>query len=705
MLFMGKYTYQSTNAAGDRKYLTAASSQGRTYPVVAAGTAGETERWMTYQDPQGNTVLQMGDLFYLSMEEQVGWIVGDPSESNAAYFRYVSGGGGTVSLEVYLADAARWAPVFYNLDPVTPYLEFELGPEPPSGPGIYQALAQVTITPPLAEIQSSRNGRGYDFRNVDLSGQNLGGIDFTGADFTGAMLDGASFAGATLAGAVLVAASLAGTSVAGAVLDGADFTGANLSTLVWGQGISARKTIFVGCVGNKCRIGTSNPAVHADFTGAFFAGSDFTGSDFTGALFASASMAGGVFVGANFQAADFTGAQLGGLAGTRAAELAYAYLPNVVFTKANLYGVSFVYASLFGASTSIANATSLEQADFSNAYMEGIKLTGAALQGAKFSNACLVSVDFTGAVLSPTLSGSVPASLAGACLHGAIFTGATLTSADFTGATVSFANGTIYVQYCNPITGGPFPPTPGEPLNYRATSGLDLSTLTASTVCPNGLTLAANRQMGSTLAQMLTIHSPATSWSPVRCAPTAGEGGGAGGATAEHDGVILELPDAVLRTPDGFRLRDLRAITRDPEARRFAYWGMELPDARLKAMVHHYRLRQKRKGFSAWPAFRKSDRAFIGVFELAESEVAGGVEINVAVMPGFRGDPLVKELYRAVLSLGFSRLGLERILGVVDAGNAAALRFVDKIGFRYLHDVFVQKSFPFRLYEIRREDL
>jgi uncharacterized protein YjbI with pentapeptide repeats len=434
--------------------------------------------------------------------------------------------------------------------------------------------------------------RGYDFRNVDLTGADLSGIDFTGADFTSATLDGAKLAGATLAGATLVNASLANTSLAGCTLDGADFSTCNVSTVVWGHGISAQKTKFIGCVGESCKIGSPDPHNRANLTGADFTGADFTGADFTNALLTRATMVGGVFVGATFEAVDFSGAQLGGLIGTSAATLAFAYLPNVVFSRANLFGVDFGFSSLFGATTSISDASSLEQSDFSNAYLEGISLKGARLQGAKFNNACLVNVDFTGAVLSPTLSGSVPATLAGACIQGATFTDATLTQTELAGATVSFGNGTINVRYCNPVVHGPFPPPPSyEPLNYGPTAGLNLSTMVATTVCPNGLTVAANQQVGHTLQQMLTITNPATSWVPVRCASAPGTAGElshrpatttpAPVSAARRIETILETPDAVLRSPHGFRLRDLRALTRDPEARQAMFWNMELGDAQL----------------------------------------------------------------------------------------------------------------------------
>ncbi|HEV2764911.1 MAG TPA: GNAT family protein, partial [Pyrinomonadaceae bacterium] len=293
-----------------------------------------------------------------------------------------------------------------------------------------------------------------------------------------------------------------------------------------------------------------------------------------------------------------------------------------------------------------------------------------------------------------------------ACLHGATFTQAKLDQADLTGTTVAFDQGTLDVRFCNPLVNGPFPPPPGfEPLNYTATAGLDLTTMTARTVCPNGLTVAANQRLGHGLQTMLTISNPATQWVPVGCTPSSvGRDEDAAGA-AGRSSVVVETPHVRLFRFSLRHFRDLRRLADDPEARRRFFWNQQLTDARLKAVIQHYRLRGEQAGVTCWPAYRKSDRAFIGVCGFAPNEEAGGVEINVAVMPEFRGDPLVREMYLAVLRHGFTRLGLPRVYGMVEPDNTAALRFISKVGFRHLKDVTVGGLIPYQLHEITPADL
>ena len=530
MVFYGKYAFQSTNPTGPKKFLTSSSSMGETYPLVSASSVTEFERWILYQNTGGvSLTVEMGQLYYLKAIDVVGWVVGTRVVGDASAMRIVHQGDGLVMFQIFAGDPAEWQPIRYSVNVQLPYLIFPINGsmelingsmELETGDETFYTFAQQLITPSLAVIQSSKNAQGYDFRNVDLSQADFNGVDCTGADFTGANLDGAQFQGATLTDAIFIGASLNQTNFGGAKsLDGAFFSGTDVSNVQWGMAISARSAHFDGATGIGCQIGSGfQPTQHADFSHADFTGADFTGSDFSYAKLIEAKMIRGVFVGAIFGGADLTAAQLGGLDKSAAAKFSYAYMPNVIFSKANLFGVSFAFATVFGAATRISDAATMEQCDFSNAYLEGIDLTGATLLGAKFNNACLVAVNLTLAQLSPTLSGSVVSSLAGACLQGTIFTQSNLTNADLTNATVAFTRGSLNVRYCNPLVEGPFPPPPEfEPLNYSPTQGLDLTTMSAETVCPNGSTVQANQARGLSLMQMLTSPSPATQWVPVGC--------------------------------------------------------------------------------------------------------------------------------------------------------------------------------------------
>ncbi|MCU1266499.1 MAG: N-acetyltransferase [Acidobacteria bacterium] len=708
MVFYGKYTFQSTNATGPQMFLTSSSRLGQTYPVVSAPSATEIERWIVYQNADETLTIQMGDLFYLSAIESVGWVIGDTSIDQAYSMKTIDQGGGQVALQIYSTGQSQWLPVRYSVNVLLPYLVFPIAGElEVLGSDTFYNFTQTTITPSLAAIQSSKNAQSCDFQNVDLSQADLSGVNCTGADFTNANLDGTIFSGATLTNAIFVGASLDKTNFSGATLDGAFFTGTDVSNVIWGTAISARGTHFDNTTGISCKIGSANPNLHADFTKADFTGADFSKSDFSYAYLIEATLIQSVFVGAIFQGVDFTSAQLGGLDKTAAATLSYTYMPNVIFSKANLFGVSFAFATVFGAATQMSDAATIEQADFSNAYLEGIDLTAAALQGAKFNNACLVGANLTKAQLSPTLQGSITSSLIGACLQGVNFTQSDLTNADLSNATVAFSQGTINVRYCDPLVNGPFPPPPDyEPLNYSATQGLDLTTMSAKTVCPNELTVAANQAQGNSLQQMLTTANPKQEWVPVGCSSSKSEETVDELDSPPHkSSVVIETPNLFLHTFSLRHFRDLRRLADDPEVKRYLFWNQQFTDRQLKAMIHYWRVQHKKNGITRWPVYRKSDKAFVGMCGFSQSLDAGGVEVSLGIMPEFRGDPITKELYRAVLNHGFSCLGLDRIYGLAQPENIAIKRFESKFGFRFLRQILVKGTMLYDLSEITPGDL
>jgi uncharacterized protein YjbI with pentapeptide repeats len=377
------------------------------------------------------------------------------------------------------------------------------------------------VTPSLATIQATKSAVGCDLRYVDLTGADLTGVDLSGADLTGATLDGAQIVGGSLANAQLVGASLRAMNVTGTVLDEAIFDGTDIGTVVWGPGSHAVHTSFAGCVGVGAAIGS---ATTATWSRAILTGADLSYADLTNVALDGADLERCVLVGATLQSTNLTRAILGGVSRSAATDLSYAFLTNVNFDKANCFGVTFAFASMFGGLTNLTETATLEQADFSNAYLEGINFAGAMLRGSRFDNACLVNAILTNADLGPTSDGSTATSLAGASLHGAQFTQAKLGAVDLTGATVAFTQATVQVRYCDRRV-GPFPPPPDFlPMNHRPTVGLDATTLLAGTVCPNGTTYAANLRRGLDVTAMLTIADPATTWVPVRCStrqPTA----------------------------------------------------------------------------------------------------------------------------------------------------------------------------------------
>ncbi len=519
--FAGKVTLGSTNATGERRYLTAGVNRGLTFPWMEARQATDRERAILYTGDDGNLRIEMDDQTYLCLLSDLGLVISTFAQAEAQPLRWVPPGAGLsgdAGLEIWDPVAKKFKAIRYSVNVRLPYLVVDLDAAQNQAPVTLTTFARTQITPGLAEIQQAKSARDADLRKVDLTGADLSGVDFTGADFSGATLDGTDLRDATLTQAVFDGASFRGTDLRGATLDGAHLAGTDLSKAIFDSKVSARKADFTGAILVGVSMAAAVGITGADLTGAIFVGAELAYADLTGAVLRSAQLLRANLTGAILGGVDFTGAQLGGLDRSLAASLPFTYLANAVFSQANLFGVSFAYASLFGASVSINDTSTLEQADFSNAYLAGIDLSGAVLSGSRFDGACLVNVSFVGADLTATLKGSIRTSLAGAVLYGAKFQGSKLDGADLSGAAVAFDRGFLPVRYCG-TNGKPFPSPPDtQPTAHRATIGIDQTTLGPSTICPNGLQWG--KRGSQTLEEMLTIPNPPGEWYPSACRPS-----------------------------------------------------------------------------------------------------------------------------------------------------------------------------------------
>jgi uncharacterized protein YjbI with pentapeptide repeats len=519
--FAGKFAFQSTNASGNPWYLTSSVQGSETYPAVLAPALTATEKVIVYAQGDGSFLLALAVPAPVTHAIRLGWFTGQSdlgfvttavAVSDARPFRITPFSEVAVAGSWSILDAANnWTPLCYTPNQGMSLLIYD--PSDPSA-GALQTLLGLCTTPGHNTLAGTKQGQKVDLTYTDLSGLDFTEVDFTGADFTGANLSGTIFHRATLDGAIFTGATMTKTDITGATLDGAIMSGLDLSSVVWGTGISARGTHFEGSLLVGARIGS--PSVPANLTNAFFNDADLSRADLTGAQLGSATFYGANLTGITLDWANLTQALFGGSPNDRPTTLAYAQMSNVILTGANLFGGDFTAATLFGAETQINNAATIEQADFSNAYLEGISFAGSNLQGARFDGACLVGADFTGAKLGASAGNTMPASFVGASLPGAIFTRTQLDGVNLANAAISFAAGAFPVRYCT--SSGMMPPSPASiPINYQATVGLDLTTLRPTTVCPNGRTLAANQAQGTGLTAMLTAPGAPTGWYAASC--------------------------------------------------------------------------------------------------------------------------------------------------------------------------------------------
>lgn len=98
----------------------------------------------------------------------------------------------------------------------------------------------------------------------------------------------------------------------------------------------------------------------------------------------------------------------------------------------------------------------------------------------------------------------------------------------------------------------------------------------------------------------------------------------------------------------------------------------------------------EKHGFGSWQVLRKSDNAAVGMCGLLKRDNLPDVDIGYAFLPAYWGAGLAFEAAEATVRHGARKFGLERIIAVVSEGNAASIRVLEKLGFRF------ERMFPMR---------
>lgn len=143
-----------------------------------------------------------------------------------------------------------------------------------------------------------------------------------------------------------------------------------------------------------------------------------------------------------------------------------------------------------------------------------------------------------------------------------------------------------------------------------------------------------------------------------------------------------ELATARLRLRQ-FREDDLDAyarITADPEVMR--YIGNGAPFTRdeawhsLSYLLGHWELR----GFGLWAVEEQESGALVGRIGLYRPEGWPGLEVGWLVDRAHWGRGFASEGGLAALTHAFEALAAERVISVIEPGNAASIRVAEKLG-------------------------
>ncbi len=152
----------------------------------------------------------------------------------------------------------------------------------------------------------------------------------------------------------------------------------------------------------------------------------------------------------------------------------------------------------------------------------------------------------------------------------------------------------------------------------------------------------------------------------------------------------LETPRLALRelalADAGFILR----LVNEPAWRRFiGDPGVRSLDG-ARAYVERVRGSYARHGFGLWRVELKDGGTPVGLAGLLKREALDDVDVGFAFLEEHRGRGYATEAAGAVLAHGRRAFGLERVVAVASPGNAASIRVLEKLGFRFERMVALQ---------------
>jgi len=92
--------------------------------------------------------------------------------------------------------------------------------------------------------------------------------------------------------------------------------------------------------------------------------------------------------------------------------------------------------------------------------------------------------------------------------------------------------------------------------------------------------------------------------------------------------------------------------------------------------------------FGIWLAEKKSDRSLVGWFMLIPEEFEQ-LELGFMLVRSYWGQGFATEIGHALIDYAFSHEAIKSLMATATPNNAASIRVLEKLGFRYIKNTFV----------------
>jgi RimJ/RimL family protein N-acetyltransferase len=167
--------------------------------------------------------------------------------------------------------------------------------------------------------------------------------------------------------------------------------------------------------------------------------------------------------------------------------------------------------------------------------------------------------------------------------------------------------------------------------------------------------------------------------------------------------VRVRVTDRLRLEPIGAEhAEDLLHVYQDPAvAEWFGVWTREMAQDEVARMARGWEM----DGVHKWMAYDRTIGTLIGRGGLSRVQLEGQerLEIGWVVRGQFWGQGYATEIGRAGLTFAFDELTADEVVSFTEARNARSRAVMERLGFRYHHNLFLEEySEPFVLYSLNR---
>lgn len=168
--------------------------------------------------------------------------------------------------------------------------------------------------------------------------------------------------------------------------------------------------------------------------------------------------------------------------------------------------------------------------------------------------------------------------------------------------------------------------------------------------------------------------------------------------------VILETERLTLRRLLPGDLDDLYALYRDPDIRRYFPDGTLTYDETQAELEWFLNGHPRRPELGLWATIYRPNGRFIGRCGLLPWTIDGQDEVEIAYLLAkeYWGQGLGTEAARGIRDYAFEKLGLSRLICLIDADNGASIKVATNIGMQF-EKAIVDEFGPAQVYAVERQ--